>query len=222
MATSALFIQYLGTNPTYFFAVILVVIISVVLHELAHGWAAMSLGDDTPVEMGRMTGNPLVHMGAFSLIALFIAGIAWGQMPINPSRLRGKYGEAKVALAGPAMNLTLGVLCAVGLALMIRYGPPAPSGQSSPAGSIRLLLHQGAIMNFVLMMFNLVPVPPLDGSHILANFHRGYARLISDPAKQGIFLLAFIFIFISAPVLFGWSDVITDQIVHFVRTGLGG
>ena len=78
----------LSENPAdrfFFFAVVLTVVVSIVLHELAHGWMAMKLGDPTPRLEGRMTGNPLVHMGPWSLLALALAGIAWGSMPIDPS-----------------------------------------------------------------------------------------------------------------------------------------
>src|SRR6056297_3003392 len=72
------------------------VILSICLHELAHGWTAIRLGDDTPVVTGHMTWNPIVHMGAFSLFVFAFIGIAWGQMPINPSKLRGRYAESVV------------------------------------------------------------------------------------------------------------------------------
>ncbi len=94
---------------------VITVIFSITLHELAHGLMALRRGDHTPVELGHMTINPLVHMGPFSLAALFFLGIAWGAMPVNPSRLRGKYGEALVALAGPVTNLLLAFLGLTGL-----------------------------------------------------------------------------------------------------------
>lgn len=102
---------------------IVVVVISITLHELAHGFAAIRAGDDTPIRLERMTLNPLVHMGPFSLLALLVVGIAWGQMPIDSSRLRGKYAEAKVAFAGPSTNLLICLAALVGWGLLVRFGP---------------------------------------------------------------------------------------------------
>ena len=218
-----LFINHLfSDNPAdrfYFLAVVLVVVISIVLHELAHGWVALRLGDPTPRIQGRMTGNPLVHMGPFSLVALAIAGIAWGQMPLDPSRMRGRYAEAKVAAAGPAMNLLLAVLAMLTLGVLLRvwglgdlpaevalYGvtevnrfAEADLINVSPLQDnlLRLLAIAG-MYNLLLMFFNLLPAPPLDGSHILANFSRPYAHFVGDPSKQGVFMLLFIGAFMLA------------------------
>jgi hypothetical protein len=105
------------------------VIGSIVLHELAHGWAAIRLGDTTPRDLGHMTWNPLVHMGGFSLVVFAVIGIAWGMMPVDPSRLRGRYGDALVALAGPAMNIVLAAVSfAVWLVLWLWLG-----GRGRPA-----------------------------------------------------------------------------------------
>ena len=198
----------------YFLAVVLVVVISIVLHELAHGWAALRLGDPTPQVQGRMTGNPLVHMGPFSLVALAIAGIAWGQMPIDPSQLRGRYGEAIVSAAGPAMNLLLALGCMLILGVLLGLwglgSVPAAAlnfggstittaaGLSALQGNLLQLLAIGATYNLLLMFFNLLPAPPLDGSHILANFSRPYARWVGDPKHHGTFMLIFIGAFMLA------------------------
>ena len=99
-----LFIQTAASDPRYFFAWILVVVVSICLHEFAHGVVAVWLGDQTPIEEGRITLNPLVHMGPVSMIALLIGGIAWGAMPVNPSRLRGRYAPALVAAAAAASS----------------------------------------------------------------------------------------------------------------------
>ena len=116
-----LFIQTLWTDPTYFFGVLITVVVSIVLHELAHGYAAIKLGDDTPLVTGHMTFDPLVHMGGMSLILLAIAGIAFGAMPVDRTRLRGRYGEAIMAAAGPAMNVLLAVLALTTLGLWDRF-----------------------------------------------------------------------------------------------------
>ncbi len=202
-----LFITTIQEDPFRFFSVVLTVVVSIVLHELAHGWMAIRHGDDTPIHTGHMSGNPLVHMGPFAIIALFLFGIAWGQMPIDPTRLRGKYAAAVVAAAGPATNLLLAAVALTGLGLWLRFGTIHDTQVHQ--NSIKFLWTFGAI-NLLLCIFNLFPVPPLDGSHILANFHRGYANLLYDPAKQQIFFFAFIFVFMVAGTLlspvFGWAN----------------
>ena len=91
------------------------VVVSITLHELAHGWTAIKLGDDTPIRSGHMTWNPMVHMGVYSFAALLLIGIAWGMMPVDTSRLRGKYADTLVSVAGPLMNLGLGLILLVAL-----------------------------------------------------------------------------------------------------------
>ncbi len=198
-----MFIKYLESHPQWYLMVVATVVISIVLHELAHGWAAIWLGDDTPIHTNRMTGNPLVHMGPFSLVALFLCGIAWGQMLVDPSRLRGRHGDAIVSGAGPAMNLLLSALTLTGLGLWWRLG----SVQELPfqQNLMRLLFIFGST-NLLLCLFNLMPVPPLDGSRLLASFHGGYANFVSDPAKQGLFIIMFMAVFALSGHLRGWVD----------------
>lgn len=200
----------------FFFAACVTVVISIVLHELAHGWMAIRLGDDTPIREGRMTGNPLVHMGPFSILALLIAGIAWGQMPIDPSRLRGRYAEARVAAAGPAMNLLIALVALITLGLLYRFGFSDPQVQWKT--NLLTFLNIAGTLNLLLLMFNLLPVPPLDGSHILANFYRPYALAVSDPSKQGIFFIAFIFVFAASAVLATWAARLGSAITIWIAT----
>src|SRR4051812_20537723 len=117
-----MFILNLQRDPRYFFAVVITVVVSITIHELAHGVVAVWRGDRTPIDQGHMTLNPAVHMGAFSVIALLVAGIAWGAMPISPSRLRGRYAEAMVAVAGPVSNLLLAMLSLTALGIWFPVG----------------------------------------------------------------------------------------------------
>lgn len=173
---------------------VVIVIGSIVLHELGHGWAAIRRGDRTPIETGHMTWNPVVHMGQMSLIMFLLFGFAFGAMPVDPSRFRGRYASAYVAAAGPAMNLILTLACilfgGVVLAFAPRIGEPL-------AGNLFMFFSLGAMLNIILMLFNLLPIPPLDGSRILANFSPGYARLwYSENAQwvaMGLFILVFLF-----------------------------
>ena len=191
-----------------FFATVLVVVFSITLHELAHGWAAIRLGDRTPIIQNRMTFNPLIHMGPFSIVALLITGIAWGQMPIDPTRLKGRHGEAQVAFAGPAINLSLGLLFLIILGLIFRFDAQ-PDGHVGDNLTYMLLI--AGQMNLILFVFNLIPAPPLDGSHILASYVQGYARFIYNANNQGACMLMFIGVFITAPV---WMGQITRAVFN--------
>ncbi|MEX0776585.1 MAG: site-2 protease family protein [Phycisphaeraceae bacterium] len=194
-----LFIMTLQTNPFYFFAVVITVVISIVLHELAHGWAAIWQGDDTPIRTGHMTLNPVVHMGWYSLIFLVVVGISWGLMPVDPSRFRSRRGDALVALAGPAMNVLLAAIALTGLGLWMRFDPISLDDTML---RLREFLYIFGVLNLVLAPFNLLPIPPLDGSRILANLDRRYAELIHDPSKQGVLMLGFVLVFFLARYFF--------------------
>jgi len=135
-----MFIEELGKNPAFFWGMVLVIIFSICFHELAHGLVAVWLGDDTPIEEGRLTLSPFVHMGLFSLICLLVAGIAWGAMPVNENRLRGRYGVALVAIAGPATNVLLAGLALGGLGLWMRADPRASADLPQMAQNARYLL----------------------------------------------------------------------------------
>lgn len=185
----------LKDNPALLVSWVVWVIGSIVLHELAHGWAAIWQGDRTPIETGHMTWNPLVHMGGMSLLMFAVVGIAWGAMPVNPGRFRGRHGDAYVSLAGPAMNLGLALVSCVLAAVWIDYA----GGVSDPLRqNIQTFFVAGAFLNFVLCVFNLLPVPPLDGSRILASVSGGYRSLMSGPNAGTISLVAFVLVFMFA------------------------
>lgn len=178
-------------QTSYLAAWVFWVIVSICLHELAHGWAALWQGDDTPRVSGHLTINPIVHMGYWSLIVFALTGIAWGAMPVNPSRFRWRhFGDILVSAAGPAMNLLLAALSltALGIVVGTSIGPDGPSQSQE-----RLIefLFLGARLNLVLALLNLIPVPPLDGSHILAGFIPKLKELFQQPFAQfaGIFVI---------------------------------
>lgn len=187
-----MFISLALEDPIYYVCVLLTVIFSICIHELAHGIVAIRLGDRTPIELDRMTMDPLVHMGPMSLILLAIVGIAWGSMPINPTRLRGKYGEALVALAGPVSNFILALIGLTLLGLYTRFIPPF-SGMTHDVLVVFLMVF--GIWNIVLGLFNLLPVPPLDGSRIAANLLPGVADVMRSAAAGGGAIVAFILVF---------------------------
>lgn len=169
------------------------VILSITLHELAHGWTAVWQGDDTPRLLGRLTLNPYVHMGPMSLLVFVIIGIAWGLMPVNPSKFRNRrWGDVMVSAAGPAMNLLLAFIALTAAALWISYIP----AKDPLDKNVVIFLTTGGWLNMVLFAFNLLPVPPLDGSTILAGFSSQARRWYAHPnaAFAGMVLVMLIFV----------------------------
>jgi Zn-dependent protease len=153
-------IQMLTENPLSYFRLIVILIFSICLHELAHGVVALSQGDNTPSRSGHITLNPLIHMGAESLVFLCLFGIAWGAMPVNPSKFRSRqWGDFLVSAAGPFLNLILGFICVIALKFSM-YSQLLS----------RDFFFMAAIVNFNLFLFNCLPIPPLDGFYIFSKF----------------------------------------------------
>ncbi|EHC19346.1 site-2 protease family protein [Fischerella thermalis CCMEE 5273] len=156
-----MFIETLIVSPIVFLRVVIIVIISISLHEIAHGLVALSQGDDTPCKQGHITLNPLVHMGWESLIFLCVAGIAWGKMPINASNFRSqRLGNILVSTAGPLCNLVLAFLC-MGLLKLLADSTYAEFFSFQ-------FFYMSAHINLMLFLFNLLPIPPLDGFYIFS------------------------------------------------------
>jgi Zn-dependent protease len=219
-----MFIQSIQTDPRFFFAVVITVVVSITIHELAHGIVAIWRGDRTPIDEGHMTLNPLVHMGAFSIVALLVAGIAWGAMPIDPTRIRGRFGEAMVAVAGPVSNVILALLSLTTLGLWLRFeGDWRPEG--TPLGNLQYLLQVFGVMNIALAMFNMIPIPPLDGSKIVENLIPRLRTMFHHLSTSGASMIVFIVAFSSAgKVLFPaafWLRHHWLQIVSGLALGSG-
>ncbi|MEH2113579.1 site-2 protease family protein [Nostoc sp.] len=200
-----MFIQTLITEPIHFFRIVAIVIFSITLHELAHGWAAMSQGDNTPQQTGHLTLNPVVHMGKESLIFICLMGIAWGQMPVNPSKFRsGKLGNILVSAAGPLSNLALGILFIMLLKLFFN---PNLSGLLSVE-----FLYLAARINLTLFLFNLLPIPPLDGFHVFSEIFPQLKPL--QYSQFGLFAMMLLFI------IPGFGIGISRIADLFIRSGL--
>ncbi|HEX6063133.1 MAG TPA: site-2 protease family protein [Longimicrobiales bacterium] len=153
-----------------------VLLFSVVLHEYAHGWQALREGDDTAYMLGRLTLNPVPHIDLFGsillplMLALMNAPflIGWAKpVPVNPRKYRQyKAGDIRVSLAGIVVNLGLALLGTILLIAFINLADAVPSLTPSLEVVARMMQY-GVLVNLVLAFFNLIPIPPLDGSHVL-------------------------------------------------------
>ncbi len=190
-----MFFKLIQTDPIFYFSVVFGVMLSIILHELGHGFAAIWQGDDTPRVLGRITLDPLVHMGPVSLVVLCLVGIAWGVMPVNPSRFRSKYGDALVAFAGPLVNLILAALALTILGIWYAMAGIATEGAAANLQQFLMIL---GFMNILLAVFNLLPLPPLDGATVLGNFLPGFRRAANNPANGPFFMGGFILVFFTA------------------------
>lgn len=193
---------YESLGPAGAAAYLFWIVFSITFHELAHGWAALWMGDDTPRVQGRMTWNPLVHMGLTSIICLLLVGIAWGSMPTDPSRYRwGRSGRIVVSGAGPASNLLLALVCWTGVGVMSGLGMLEgvklfETDPDSRMANIANFLVIGGLLNGLLAFFNMLPLPPFDGASIVAGFSRTYYRWLHDPRMATIgFFIAIVVLF---------------------------
>ena len=175
------------------------VVLSIVLHELAHGWAAIAVGDETPRETGHLTINPFVHMPPLAWLMFALVGITWGLMPVNPARMKGRHADALVSAAGPAMNVVLFGLAVVGYVLWVGiaggYWTPNVSVNDEAFKNMQVFFRLGAALNITLVLFNLIPAPPLDGSRILASFVAPYRNFVERSMGSPLGILPFILVF---------------------------
>ncbi len=198
---------------------VIILIFSVILHEVSHGAMADYLGDPTPRALGRLSLNPLRHIDWFGSIILpailIISGssflVGWAKpVPFNPLNLRDKrYGSAKVAIAGPLANLLIALVFGL-LLRFLPWGNFAFLNENS-----QLVFSQIVWLNLLLAIFNLTPIPPLDGSHILFAFLPSKWQKVEMILLQyGIFILIF-YIFFIFPLLGSFLGFIFTAITGF-------
>ena len=177
-----------------------VLLFSVIIHECAHGYVAEWWGDPTARMLGRLTLNPLPHIDVFGsilvpgMLLLSGSGILFGwakPVPVTPENFRDRrMGDITVSLAGPASNILLALGFAAVLAVAGLISGAAPSE------AVWRLCTYGILLNFVLAVFNLLPIPPLDGSHVVANLLPGPAAYAYRSLGQYGLLIVFLMLFI--------------------------
>jgi Zn-dependent protease len=158
-----MFLSLFQSNPSLAVAFLLGLVIGITLHEAAHATSAYLLGDDTAYRDGRVTLNPASHLDVLGSLMLLMAGFGWGRpTPVMPSKLRGGvFGPVAVALAGPVSNLLIVAVCA-GLFLVSVF--------RDPSSFLFILVAMVAFTNALLFVFNLIPIPPLDGAKVIFPF----------------------------------------------------
>lgn len=158
------------------------IILGLTFHEFAHGWMADRLGDRTARDLGRLTLNPIPHIDPLGLIMLFLVKFGWAKpVPVNPYNFRGdmRRGMLLVSLAGPATNILLAVASAILLGLLVDFRIPY----------FVEIMKNMILINVVLGIFNLIPIPPLDGSKILAGLLPGRQEWLHQLEAYGAILL---------------------------------
>lgn len=203
--------NYKKMDLTQLFFLFIFILPSAIIHEYAHGWAAYELGDDTAERMGRLTLNPVAHIDPFSTIllplGLFVMSggtflfAAAKPVPYNPYNLRNKrFGPALVALAGPVSNLIVAFV----FGLFVRF---------LPVSSFTSILFLLVYANVLLAVFNLLPIPPLDGSKILfALMPDSWDHIKYNLERYGWYILIFLIFF----VRLSWLGFIISRLTYFI------
>lgn len=178
-------IQLLFSNPLVFFILAFLLLYSIIVHEIAHGWVAHLFGDDTAIRYGRLTLNPLSHIDPIGIIMLFIAGFGWAKpVPVDYYRLNNtRLGLFSVALAGCAAN----ILIAIAALILLHF--EAVNANPFLSEILPIVVR----INIILGSFNLIPLPPLDGSKILMSFlPRKAQENMAAIEPYGFFILIFL------------------------------
>jgi Zn-dependent protease len=196
-------------------------LLAVTLHEVAHGFSAEKLGDPTARLLGRLTLNPLKHLDPIGTIALLVFGFGWARpVPVNANNLRRpKNDMVWVALAGPLANLMLALFCALLLRVVVYVAASLPDASQvlSYIEPVGLMAAFGLYINIILCLFNLLPIPPLDGGRVLMGILPEKQSLMLRRVEPfGLLLIVFL--------IFGtsiWSVAFGPAVNHVVALMAG-
>jgi Zn-dependent protease len=208
-------LQYLFANPLFFIGWVVALVIGISIHEFAHAFTAYKLGDSTAKLSGRVTLNPIAHMDPLGTLMLFLAGFGWGKpVPVNPYNLRGgRWGEALVSFSGSLSNLIAAAVFALPLRVMVMLDLDVPL-------ALVQIIQAIIELNLILAIFNLIPIPPLDGSKILAALvPRAFAEMMQELERVGPFVLLGIIILtitLNIPLFSGVILPLVEAIEHFL------
>lgn len=213
-----LFLNTALDDPFYFGAWVIIIAFSICVHEYAHAYVALRLGDATAAQSGHLTLNPFKQMGLHSLLALLLFGIAWGAVPVDPRQLRTRQAAAAVAGAGPAANLLLAASSALLWAVLVRFDLLAGA-----AGHPALFLQYAALANSVLFLFNLLPVPMFDGWSVGALFFPALLNITASTAQTVSWIfLAVLFGSPAGRFIWHYGAAVAHGLMHTSARLLGG
>lgn len=204
-----LFNQNLTANEAvfHFLITILVFAISLSIHEFAHAFTAYKMGDPTAKLAGRMTLNPLKHLSMSGFLLFIFLGVGWAKpVPINPMNFK-KYrkGVRLVSISGVVANLTLGLISAITCAILLST---VGVGGAAMAYVYNILFYI-MLVNSFLVLFNILPIPPLDGFNFIASFAKGENKFIKYMARNGFkIIIAILLIGLITDIMFGF-DIFT-------------
>jgi Zn-dependent protease len=203
-------INLLREDPIAFLLLVVPLLYSIIIHELAHGWVAYKMGDSTAKWLGRLSFDPRRHLDPIGTAALFLVGFGWAKpVPVNFHNLRDqKKGLIFVSAAGITANIILAFLSF----FLLRLISPVPSDR------IFTLLYNMGNINIMLAAFNLIPIPPLDGSKILMGFSSGRLRnTLESLEPYGMFIiLGLLWIGALNPVIYFFRQIIGGIIKLFL------
>ncbi len=207
-------LNLLNANGQLFIVYIIAILLSLSVHEFAHAWAAHLLGDDTAKSLGRLSLNPKDHLDLFGSLSFLLVGFGWGKpVPVNPLLLKNKKRDSLIiALAGPFSNLILVLLSVIFLKIALIFLPVS--------NLLILFLSVFFMLNIVLMIFNLLPLPPLDGYNIVAYvLPNKYKYYYVRYGYYIFFFLIFMAIFLNVPI-FGWISSVIKVFANFFNVPL--
>ena len=198
------------------------VLIAITFHEFAHAFAADKLGDDTPRNQGRLSLNPLHHLDPIGSLLLLFAGFGWGKpVEINPRNFNRNISmekaDAIVSIAGPLMNLFLAIIFTLIYCAIVKFAPNILIGTTG--GAIQLLLMSIVSINIGLGVFNLIPLPPLDGSKVIMPFLPAKVKSFFIEREQ-IFYIVFVILWITGLAGYIISPAITFIYKWIINLGL--
>jgi len=206
-------LNLLFEQPLLFAVIVGALLLTLSFHEFAHAYIGYKLGDPTAERMGRMTLNPMAHLDPVGFLMILVIGFGYAKpVPFNPVLLKYRtWGPAFVAAAGPISNLLLGAVCAIVYGLL--------SASLGPDNLLIIALFFLGVINFALMIFNLIPLPPLDGSKVLfaALAAPKYARIREVLEQRGTYiLLILIFVDIFFGIgIFSWIFDLSNSLFDF-------
>ncbi len=215
----------LNLDPQTIISRIFILIIAFSVHEFAHAWTATRFGDETPRQYGRLTLNPLSHLDPFGSLMLLIAGFGWAKpVPVNPYALNRRSPAALmwVSLAGPFSNFLLAVVAAIPLRLgLVTFSSSSPLPGFFPTPYQFLL--EFIFINLILMLFNLIPLAPLDGDKIVEYFAPpSLARVMSVIRPYGALILIGLLIIPSRLGFDVFSLIMNPALPNLLYLLLGG